>query len=156
MDHQSFTLRFIDDLDNSKKDVVIKVFPSDSTFTWSYKHKNSGEHYLHLKLQASYERMDSILTMVQYDTDEPSKVQVDIPGYPQILMTFSNFVVMKPRILESFLATMRDWPKRLNRCECKHEKPDDIWKYDNSDALSVVSSSDTMPPLVSVSQYGDF
>jgi len=108
----TFIVTFINKDLNSKADNVLRIMQNDDSYTWSYKDAElSYSHMINLySSHAVYDRLETLLDMVYYDSQPVEFVQVEVPAFPTIIFPHSDLKNMRRTVLDALYLTMKAWP----------------------------------------------
>jgi len=109
----AFIVTFINKEMNNKMDNTLRITQGDDGYTWSYKDAElSYSHKVHLhSSHAVYDRLETLLDMVYYDSQPVEFVQVEVPAFPTIIFPHSELKKMRGTVLDSLYLTMKAWPE---------------------------------------------
>jgi len=143
-----FTLRFIGDIDDNSKDSVLKIQPStNDTFDWIFRESGDAKAYKTVLMRNSVNaRIENLLRLVDYDAEPPTHVQIDAPGYPQIIVTYDDLGRVRELITDAVDFAMGAWPMTSGPC-VQSEEFEDMPPLEEDDE-STIPETDSMPPLV--------
>ena len=108
----SFRVAFIKNLNDNSKDDVLKIHKVGDSYTWTFKDSETS-HFQTTTIESSYdvaERLNTVLKMVAADSDPPKFVQVDVPGFPQVLYDVKELSYNAPTIRDALYYTLSKWP----------------------------------------------
>lgn len=169
----SFRVTFIKNKEDNSKDDFLKIQKEGDSYSWTF--KDAGvSHYQTATIESSYdvtERFNTLLKMVATDSDPPKFVQVDVPGFPQVLYDIKELSYNAPAIRDALYYTLCQWPewvcnkhgKAIMRREYADEAHDETAQEEMSERekrreakrwmrrngrLRTPSVADDLPPLV--------
>jgi len=153
-----FLIRFVKNIEKEIDD-VLKITPAaNDTYDWIYReHDQKVSHRTTLMRNSVNARIETLFKLLSYDCEPPLQVQVDVPGFPQVLIPFDDIDVVKSFICDALDMTMgawpvRDWPKEECYC-CGDDIDEETEKVDEIPPLereSAIDESESMPPLIDV------
>jgi hypothetical protein len=158
MSYPPFIIRFVKNIEKEIDD-VLKILPgANDTFEWVYReHDQKVKHRTTLMRNSVNARLETLFKLVTYDCEPPLQVQIDVPGFPQVLIPFDDLDVVKGFIQDSLDMTMGAWPTRdysEDCCECEEDGDEDNdmppleAHAPTLDQESTIDESESMPPLV--------
>ena len=159
--YSPFTLCFIGDINDKGKDSVLKIQPSSNdTFEWVFRDsKNATPYKTTLMRNSVNARIENLLRLIAYDSEPPSHLQVDVPGYPQIMVTYDDIGSVRELIADAIDFAMGAWPTHIcsNFDDMPHLEKAEVEVETESDAESSISE-ESMPPLINSNymNYGNY
>ena len=146
-----FVIHFISKIDTSETDHTLKIQTStNDTFLWSY-HEAGAKNVQQVTLTRNSvnARLENLLKLVSYDTEPPTHLQVDVPGYPQVMIANDDVDVVKTFIMDALDFAMGAWPAPVPKDSCVIRVVDlPPSEADSSD----ISDTESMPPLVNMEE----
>lgn len=133
--HNSISILFVRDTNNSKKDdsIVIRPTDTDNFFRVIYKDLiNKSKHEIHMTAESLRSYILSLFHIVGYDTFPFDSMQISFPMFPCIMIDMKN---MKDENLRFRLQTMLDFTLKTS--------------FANSDDDDEESYHKSLPPLPS-------
>ena len=107
-----FAIRFIKNRADKSEDDVLKITKVDqNVYSWWFRDSNDTRAHV-ITLQPAYtvnERLDTLLKMVVADTQPPKEIQVDVPGFPSVLINSADLSDHIPLIHECLSQAMSAW-----------------------------------------------
>ena len=108
----TFIVTFINKDLNNKADNILRITRNDDGYTWNYKDAElSYSHTIYLySSHAVYDRLETLLDMVYYDSQPVEFVQVEVPAFPTIIFPHADLKKMRGTVLDALYLTMKAWP----------------------------------------------
>jgi hypothetical protein len=158
MSYPPFLIRFVKNVEKEIDDVLKIVPGANDTYEWIYReHDQKVVHRTTLMRNSVNARIETLFKLVSYDCEPPLQVQVDVPGFPQVLIPFDDLDVVRTFIQDALDMTMGAWPVReWPKQECSScgdhidEETEEVDEIPPLDKESAIDESDSMPPLIDV------
>lgn len=114
MVYSVFSIRFINDFNNSTQDDLVTIRRNDNgSFQWTYKDHNVNTTPQSATIQSSYEvhqRIESLMRVVGRDDKPVEMIQLDAPGIPSVIFDHMNIESARESIVETFGFCSLAWP----------------------------------------------
>jgi hypothetical protein len=117
-----FSIRFINDFNNSTQDDLVTIRRNDNgSFQWTYKDHNVNTTPQTATIQSSYEvhqRIESLMRVVGRDDKPVEMIQLDAPGIPSVIFDHMNIESARESIVETFGFCSLAWPVSESCSSC--------------------------------------
>ena len=127
MAYPVFSIRFINDFNESSKDDLVTIKRNDNgSFQWTYKDHNVKTTPHSATIQSSYEvhqRIESLMRVIGRDNMPVEMIQLDAPGIPSVIFDRLNIESARDSIVETFSLCALAWPVFVDSRGCRAAAP---------------------------------
>lgn len=102
--------------DNAKEDGRLIIRPSnDGSFVWTFKDPKVNHVATYSLKEAVTARLDNLMHLLILDDCPVRSIQIEVPGYPLVLVNFENIDKAKYFIQQAFNMAAGNWPDYIRQ-----------------------------------------